>query len=132
MEQQEPAYALIRVNATEKTPSFEYIPRSGTFNVKGVSIPADPKEFYLPIIEWVDAFCNNNDINAYIMINVDLRYFSPASLLQLIKIFRKLEKFPNACINWFYEDDDLQEAGEELCDILKMHINLIRKEETED
>lgn len=118
----------LRMKATEKSPSFEYIPKDGIFNIKGVSVPTDPKSFYLPIIDWLDAFLKVQDKNSYFLINVDLGYFSPSSLLQLIKIFRKLEAFHNASINWYYEDSDLKEAGEELCDILKMHINLINKE----
>lgn len=97
------------------------------FNVKGVSVPKDPKKFYTPILEWLDAFVKETKSDSYLIVNVDLGYFSPSSLMQLIKIFRKLEQFPNASINWYYEDEDLQEAGEVLCEILKMRINLIKK-----
>jgi len=116
----------LRVKATDKTPSFEYIPKQGTFNIKGVSIPVDAKAFYNPIFDWLSGFVEVQDPNSYLIINISLDYFSPSSIMHLIKIFKKLEKFDNASINWYYEDDELLEAGTELSTILHIKFNMIK------
>jgi hypothetical protein len=115
------------VKATEKTPSFEYNPKSGTFHVIGISVPADSKAFYQPIIDWVEGFCLVQAPNSYFIINIDLGYFSPSSIVKLIVILKKLAKFENSCVNWIYEDEELLEAGEELSTMINMQFNLIRK-----
>ena len=118
----------IRVKPTEKTPSFEYSPRQGMFHIKGRSVPENSKDFYAPIIEWADKFCNSASIDSYLIINIDLEYFSATSLMYLIKVLRLFEKFKNASINWYYDSPEIKEAGEELSDLVKIKINLINSE----
>jgi hypothetical protein len=117
----------LRVNATDKTPLFEYIPKSGTFHVVGVSVPKDAKLFYDPIIEWVDGFCATQSRESYFIINIDLDYFSASSIVKLIVILKKLSKFDRSVINWIYEDDELLEAGEDLSTMINLQFNMIRK-----
>ena len=117
----------LRVNATDKTPSFEYIPKSGTFHVIGVSVPKDAKIFYDPIIEWVDGFCKTQPLESYFIINIDLDYFSASSIVKLIVILKKLSKFDKSIINWIYEDDELLEAGDDLSTMINLKFNMIKK-----
>lgn len=117
----------LKVNATDKTPSFEYIPKSGTFHVIGVSVPKDAKSFYDPIIEWVDGFCSVQKTDSRFIINIDLDYFSASSIVKLIVILKKLSRFDRSVINWIYEDDELLEAGEDLSTMINLQFNMIRK-----
>jgi len=116
----------IKVRATERTPLLEYIPKEMTFNMKGVSIPENAKEFYDPILLWIENFVSTDNTNPLI-INIDLDYFSIQSASILLRIIKLFDKLPDVTVNWFYEDTDIEEIGHDLSSMVKMKFNHINK-----
>lgn len=115
----------LKVKKTDRTPEFYYDPKENFFDIKGVSVPENATEFYDPIIKWVDGYILTNPKS--ITINIELDYFSPKSLICLMRIFKKFEQF-DSTINWFYDDNDIHQCGIDLEDLLKIKFNFINKE----
>lgn len=117
----------LKIKATDKTPQFEYSPKSGIFSIVGVSIPERPEIYYVPIIKWVQEYVMQQNKDSYLIIKLDLDYFSTQSLMYLVKILKPFQPFNNIIINWYYEDEDLLECGQELATMIKIPFNFICK-----
>lgn len=116
----------IRIKATERTPLLEYIPKDLTFNMIGVSVPDDAKSFYAPVLSWIEDYIKNK-ITEQLIINIDLDYFSIQSASILLKILKLFDTLPNVVVNWYYDDTDTEEIGQDLAGMLKMKFNHILK-----
>jgi hypothetical protein len=113
-----------------KTPSINFDPGTGTFNLKGKSIPENSVLFYKPLFEWLDNYIQNPAPKTNL--NIQLDYFNTSSSKCIVDLFKKLEQIPKnskgeAIINWMYDeqDDDMLEAGEDYKSIIKMPFNLV-------
>ncbi|MFP4090291.1 MAG: DUF1987 domain-containing protein [Cyclobacteriaceae bacterium] len=114
---------------TSKSPTINFDPKAGVFEIYGRSIPENSVEFYKPVMAWMDRLreSKHNDI----ILVVKLEYFNTSSSKCLVDIFRKLEKSyldgHSVKIQWYYEeeDDDMRESGEDIKEILKMPVEMI-------
>jgi hypothetical protein len=114
---------------TTKSPTINFDPDSGIFEIYGRSIPENSVDFYKPVLSWMDRL---HDLpSANIEVVVKLEYFNTSSSKCLVDIFRKLEQLHQnghqVKILWYYEeeDDDMRESGEDMREILKMPVKLI-------
>lgn len=117
------------IGKTNNTPSVEFDPEEKTFDLKGKSIPEDPKTFYKSVLDWIDQYVT--DPLDHLTVNVRLEYFNTSTSKILFTIFKKLESMPRSDqkveINWFFEegDYDLLESGEDYEALLKIPFNVI-------
>ena len=118
----------LKIKATDRTPFFEYKPKEGIFNMIGVSVPDDAMKFYEPILKWVTGYIGLNKSEP-ITVNIDLEYFSIQSSKALLKILKDFSTLPNVTINWYYDDPDIEEVGQDLSFIVGIDFNLIDKSE---
>jgi len=93
--------------------------------------------FYRPVLKWLDEFSEavlskNIDFNKSLLtVNLKMTYFNSASskfLLDILLEFMKYHSRGNeVVINWYYEDgdDEIQESGEEISDMLGYSFNFI-------
>jgi hypothetical protein len=116
----------LKIKATERTPSLEYDPKGPTFNMIGISVPDDAKSFYAPILQWVEKYSKEGVTNPMI-INIDLDYFSIQSASALLKIIKYFDILPNVTLNWYFDDKDTEEIGQDLASMVKMKFNHINK-----
>ena len=116
----------LKIKATDRTPLLEYIPRDCVFNMIGVSVPEDASKFYEPILKWIDGYVSLNTTDP-ITVNFDLDYFSIQSSKIILNIIRKFSKLPNVTVNWYYDDADNKEIGEDFSYIANIQFNLIEK-----
>ena len=130
-----PKYCLnvidnLAITATYKTPAINFNPDMGLFEIKGVSTPNNPFEFYNPIVNWLDNYSGNpNDLTT---VNIYITYFDTSSskwILHILKIFEKINGEKKVIMNWYYEEDDeiMMESGEVYQSILNMPMYLIEK-----
>lgn len=120
----------LKINQTDKTPLLSYDPKSRLFTMSGISVPPNARDFYEPIIKWVDGFVLSDFAKGGITINVDLEYFNTPSSVILLRILKEFEKIRDkVTINWFYEkdDDDIKEIGDDLKFMVKLEFNIIEK-----
>ncbi len=113
-----------------KTPFIDLNPESGTFSIKGKSIPENSAVFYKPVFEWLDEYSQNPAKTT--MVDIQMDYFNTSSAKMIADMISVLEKLQasgksKVTINWHYndEDDDMLEAGEDFKSITKVSFNLI-------
>ena len=116
----------LKIKATERTPSLEYDPKGPTFNMIGISVPDDAKSFYAPILQWVEKYVREG-VSDPMIINIDLDYFSIQSASALLKIIKYFDILPNVTLNWYFDDKDTEEIGQDLASMVKMKFNHINK-----
>jgi hypothetical protein len=115
-----------RLEITEggNTPHILFDPSSGIYKIEGKSFPEDSKEFYRPIIEWLDAYKSN--LPAEFDLNINLFYLSSSSIISVKQILLKLIDFQakgtKASVIWYYDedDDDIKKTGEDYMKITKL------------
>jgi len=116
----------LKIKATEKTPLLEYNPKDRTFSVIGVSVPEDTKMFYDPILLWVSGYVKSNREGG-LTININLDYFSTKTSLILLRILKQFEVVPNVSVNWYYDDSEGREIGDDFSTMVHLNFNLIDK-----
>lgn len=115
---------------TPKTPFVDFEPSTGTFEMRGKSIPENTMGFYKPIWEWLEKYFQSPAKTT--TLNIQLDYFNTSSAKCVVDLFKKLEAFSKKAntevvINWMYneDDEDMFEAGEDYKTIIKVPFNLI-------
>lgn len=113
-----------------KTPIIKFDPATGSFELRGKSIPENTIAFYKPLFEWLDNYIQNPAKTTTLAIQLD--YFNTSSSKCIVDLFKKLEQIVKngkgeAIINWLYDenDDDMMEAGDDYKSIIKLPFNLV-------
>lgn len=127
----------LSIDPTEFTPKVLFDPENSVFEISGFSRPENVIGFYRPILKWLDEYndnvlSKNLDFNkSNLTVNLKMTYFNSASskfLLDILLEFMKYHSKGNEVdINWYYEegDDEIQESGEEISDMLGYPFNFI-------
>lgn len=121
---------------TNLTPYINYDPFTGKFEMAGYSRPEDVREFYKPIIQWVNDLQDeisegkfNKKYSKSFTFIFKFTYFNSAStkflsdmLFQIVKFNQMGVKFN---VDWYYEeyDEDMREVGEDLSDMVSYPFN---------
>ncbi len=119
----------INIQETPRTPMIRYDPDQNKIEIRGKSIPEDPREFFVPVLQWFEEFTNTPPKQTEV--DVKLEYFNTSSSKTLLQIFKKFEniskKKHDIHINWFYEVDDydMKECGEDYRSMLKVPFKMI-------
>lgn len=117
------------IEGTPKTPTIKFEPGDGKLMIKGRSIPENSIEFYKPLVDSLDAY--NGNVN----VDIVLEYFNTSSSKCILDVFKKLEKIKSdgsdVEIRWHYEEDDedMLEAGEDYQAIINNPFKMIEIEE---
>jgi len=119
------------VEKTQSTPEVKLDKDNGTMEFSGRSLPENVKEFYNPIIEWIDNYLKEPQDSTKVVFNFE--YFNTASSKMILDIIEKLKDLhdnTNLSVDWYYieEDDDMLEAGEDYSDITEIPFNYISYE----
>lgn len=118
----------IKLAPTQKTPSVNFSV-SGNLELKGRSIPENSLEFYKPLMDWLDRYCQS--ASGETNVHVQLEYFNTSSSKCLLDLFKRLENLNKVAIHWYYEqdDEDMLEAGEDYEAIVSVPFKMIEVEE---
>lgn len=120
-----------RLEITEggNTPYIVFDPIASVFKIEGKSFPEDSKEFYRPVIEWLDNYKAN--LPASFNLNFNLFYLSSSSVISVKQILLKLIEFQlkgaNVIVTWNYDedDDDIKKTGEDYMKITKLPFQFV-------
>ncbi|MEW5846928.1 MAG: DUF1987 domain-containing protein [Bacteroidota bacterium] len=123
----------LNLEPTLTTPKVIFDRDSGVFLIQGKSLPEDVKSFYTPLITWLDSYSKNP--NPRTNFEFDFEYYNTASskmILILLNKLRELYKKGNEVeVTWRYpqHDAELEEAGEELAELISIPFKLVPKPE---
>lgn len=111
------------LEATKMTPEVVLDPQNKVFSISGSSRPENPMQFYKPIFDWITEYIENS--NDRFIFEVKMSYFNTSTskvLLDLFELFERLAEEKDIHVIWYHEsdDDEMQEAGEELLDLVEL------------
>lgn len=121
------------IKETAKTPSINFDPEHGFFEIRGKSIPENSIGFYSPVLEYVDGYCTRPAEKT--VLNVKFEFFNTSSSNRIHALFKKFEKIyqdnSEVLIRWFCEngDENMLEAGEDFRTILHVPFEIVEVEE---
>jgi hypothetical protein len=120
----------LHINGTSVSPTVDFNLETRVLEISGYSRPENVRDFYFPLIEWLDELAKLMISNKTINPDTDLFsfkfkfvYFNSSSAKFIYDIIILLNGFQNdgfpLKIYWYFdeEDDELREAGEELSDM---------------
>lgn len=135
----------LNIEATETAPRISFNPDTRIFEITGESRPENVREFYEPIIKWLDDYGKEifsvtdieKNVNEKISLRFNFRlgYFNSSSAKFIHDILKKIiELFYQGIdikIYWYYEegDEDMQDAGEDLSEMINFPFNYIEIQE---
>ncbi|MBP5367176.1 MAG: DUF1987 domain-containing protein [Bacteroidales bacterium] len=121
----------IKLTGNMKTPSVLLDPDTGVLELSGRSIPENTESLYKPLLEWVEEYVKNPQPRT--TVNIKFEYFNSSSakyLIRFLEYVTQLKKQGNVLIiNWYYDDDELYEYGQDYQDVLEMKFNFIPSQE---
>jgi hypothetical protein len=108
---------------TKMTPEVILDSEKKVFSISGSSRPENPMHFYKPIFDWITEYIENS--NDKFIFQVKMNYFNTSSskiLLDLFELFERLAESKDIHVIWYHQSDDqeMQEAGEELLDLVEI------------
>jgi hypothetical protein len=116
----------IHINKTKVSPEVILDPNTGYVEICGESYPENSLNFYRPVVDWLKKTVEDK---REIEFNFKLDYFNTSSSKCILDILGILEKYNQeggkVIVNWYYNDDDMLEAGEDFLSDLNLPYKLI-------
>ena len=123
------------IDQKSNSPKVILDPEKEIFLISGESRPPDVREFYGPVISWLEDFSsymsNSHKNEEALTFNFNFEYFNSSSgklILDMCKILVSMSlKGLNININWHFEKDDydMLEAGKEMSRIVKFPFEFV-------
>lgn len=106
---------LIKINHSDIYPTIIMDKENGVFEIKGVSLPENGKEFYQPVLDFLDEYAQEpNKITLFVF---NLKFFNISSskmfLFMLYKLKELYDSGETVVVVWSFDHDDIREAGED-------------------
>jgi hypothetical protein len=120
---------VLSIKGSHETPDVLLDKDAGNFSITGKSLPEDVKEFYNPLINWINEYSASPNPETTLKVKMD--YFNTASSKMILEIFEIMKEIQDGghkvCIDWYYQEDDedMQDAGEDYADIVEVPFNFI-------
>ncbi len=118
-----------RIAGTDESPEIILDKNTNEFKFQGKSLPEDVKEFYNPVLDWIEDYAKNPNDETVVEFNME--YFNSASSKQILDILERFAKIneigKKIIIKWHYsqDDEDMEDAGESYADIVDVPFELI-------
>lgn len=106
---------LVKINHSDIYPTIIMDKENGIFEIKGVSLPKNGKEFYQPVLDFIDEYAQ--DPNKITLFVFNLKFFNISSskmfLFMLYKLKELYDSGKTVLVIWSYDHDDIREAGDD-------------------
>lgn len=118
-----------RIEGTDENPEVILDKATNEFIFKGKSLPEDVKEFYNPVLAWIEEYAQ--DPNEDTVVEFNMEYFNSASSKQILDVLERfaviVEKGKKVSVKWHFmeDDEDMEDAGESYADIVDIPFELI-------
>lgn len=125
------------IEPTANSPRIVLDPDARNFEFSGESRPENVRKFYLPILEWLEAYIaeqnklGDGERSSGLVCQFNFEYFNSTSAKYILDIFKSLNTI-NALgisleIKWLYEqdDEDMLEVGQEMSRMSKLSFDYV-------
>ncbi len=125
------------IEPTANSPRIVLDPDARNFEFSGESRPENVRKFYLPILEWLEAYiAEQNKLGdgkrtSGLVCQFNFEYFNSTSAKYILDIFKSLNTINalgiNLEIKWLYEqdDEDMLEVGQEMSRMSKLSFDYV-------
>lgn len=115
----------LQISETNETPSINLDKKKGQFQFIGRSLTDNASEFYQPAIDWLKAYAEAPNSETDIVFKFE--YLNTVSSKSVLDILTALEKVKGAKVSWYFneEDEDMEEIGEEIAELVTVPFNFI-------
>jgi hypothetical protein len=116
------------IEGATKTPEISFDNQTGVLSIKGMSYPEFGKEFYTPVLQWLDEYVQNPQ--SHTTVNIQFKYFNTSSAKSILALLQKLNEIRSnghqVTVNWYYEKNDEQmiQDGENYSVLLDFPFNI--------
>ena len=128
------------IEPTANSPRIALDPETRNFEFSGESRPENVRKFYLPVLEWLEAYtteqekAKDNDRTSGLLCQFNFEYFNSTSAKYILDIFKSLNAISSLGIDleikWLYEEDDedMLEVGQEMSRMSKLPFEYIKSD----
>ncbi|NOR33273.1 MAG: DUF1987 domain-containing protein [Bacteroidales bacterium] len=128
------------IEPTANSPRIILDPENRNFEFSGESRPENVRKFYLPILEWLEAYTaeqeklQDKERTFGILCQFNFEYFNSTSAKYILDIFKSLNAISAVGIGleikWLYEEDDedMLEVGQEMSRMSKLSFEYIKSD----
>jgi hypothetical protein len=108
----------VKIEPTFQTPSILLDAENNLFEIKGNSLPNNPRWFYMPLLEWLESYaarCKPESVFTFRILHQNSA--SVKMFHEMMKIFERIHQSGYKIrVDWFYppNDQDMLEAALEL------------------
>ena len=112
----------IKIQRVDSYPDITMDKENGIFEVQGISMPENGKDFYQPVLEFLDEYLREpNEVTHFVF---NLKYFNISSSKMFLFILYRLQELQqlekSVLVTWCYDDDDILEAGRDFEQMTKL------------
>jgi hypothetical protein len=95
---------IFKLERTSRTPFVLMDSAKGLIEIKGISIPNNSYDFFMPLFERIDSYVAAPAGKT--VVNLELEYLNTSTSKALLEMFKKLAVIANIEFNWHYDGDD--------------------------
>lgn len=121
------------IQEEKHTPRIVLDPEKNIFEITGKSFPEDSRQFYRPVLEWLDH--NQSVLPPEFDFRFNLFYVSSSSVIAIRQVLMKLkectQKGKAVRVLWHYDEDDedIKKTGEDYVKVTSLDIQFISNEQ---
>lgn len=122
----------LTIAPTMNSPRITLDPSSGVFEFSGESRPENVRNFYLPVMEWLESYASGKPGESTFVFNFE--YFNSTSAKYILDIFKILKTISDRTgqlkVRWHYEEDDedMYEVGMEMSRMSGLDFEYVKEE----
>jgi len=129
------------IEPTLNSPRVILDPQKNQFEFSGESRPENVRNFYLPILEWLEKYAgelsgqDKSNRTISIQIQFNLEYFNSTSAKYILDVFKAINTMSDlgieVSVRWLYEEDDedMLEVGMEMSRMSKLTFDYVKTDE---
>ena len=126
------------IEPTLNTPSVDLDPQKNQFHFSGESRPENVRNFYLPVLEWLETYsvevASEDSVGKSVNreFHFNFEYFNSTSAKYILDLFKILGNLNTNGVSlgvfWHYEEDDedMLEVGQEMSRMCKLPFEYIK------
>ena len=121
----------LKFEQTEDTPRVILDPSNHQFELAGRSYPENAREFYAPILKWLEEYGNQPVSETVLEINLD--YFNSGSVKEIFRILYLLEEIMEkghaVKVKWYFSNGDelIYQKGLEFQKFLMLPVEIVER-----